>query len=277
MTGGVRPDPARSKPPAPARYVVAVGSGKGGVGKSTMSLNLALALAERGAPVGLLDADLYGPNIPRMVGLTRTEWSGDWTVARRGKQASMTPIERYGIKIMSAGFLLGEDQPMVLDALTMHLLLTQLVRQVAWGQLEYLLIDLPPGTADLQQQVLRDLDLAGAVVVVTPQEVAHLDGRKAVQHYRQARVRVLGGIENMSAFLCPHCGLPSELFARVAPARSMWQMGVEKLGAIPWDAGICRAGDTGCPLLIAEPAAPQATAFRQIAERLAQQLDHIGE
>jgi ATP-binding protein involved in chromosome partitioning len=277
MTSGARPEPARPKPPAPARFVVAVGSGKGGVGKSTVSLNLALALAERGAPVGLLDADLYGPNIPRMVGLTRTEWSGDWTVARRGRQDSLAPVERFGIRIMSAGFLLGEDQPMVLDALTMQLLLTQLVRQVAWGQLEYLLIDLPPGTADIQQHVLRDLDLSGAILVVTPQEVAHLDGRKAVQHYRRARVPILGGIENMSDFVCPHCGTPTELFARVSPSRSMWEMGVDKLGSIPWDAGICRAGDTGRPLLIAEPAAPQAAAFRQIALRLSEHLENAGE
>jgi ATP-binding protein involved in chromosome partitioning len=264
---------ARLQPPAPARFVVAVGSGKGGVGKSTVSLNLALALAERGAPVGLLDADLYGPNIPRMVGLTRTEWSSDWTVARRGKQASMTPIERYGIQIMSAGFLLGEDQPMVLDALTMHLLLTQLVRHVAWDHLEYLLIDLPPGTADLQQHMLRDLTLSGAILVVTPQEVAHLDGKKALQHYRRAGVPILGGIENMSSFLCPHCGEPSELFAPVPPSRSIWEMGVERLGAIPWDAAICRAGDTGRPLLIAEPVSPQATAFRQMAQVLAERLE----
>jgi ATP-binding protein involved in chromosome partitioning len=239
-------------------------------------LNLALALAERGAPVGLLDADLYGPNIPRMVGLTRTEWSGDWTVARRGKQASMTPIERYGINIMSAGFLLGEDQPMVLDALTMHMLLTQLLRHVAWGHLEYLLVDLPPGTADLQQHMLRDFVLSGAILVVTPQEVAHLDGKKALQHYRRAGIPILGGIENMSSFLCPHCGEPTDLFARVAPSRSIWEMGVEKLGAIPWDVSICRAGDTGRPLMIAEPEGLQAASFRQMAEHLAERLESAG-
>ena len=276
MNSGARPEESRLQPAAPARFVIAVGSGKGGVGKSTVSLNLALALAERGAPVGLFDADFYGPNIPRMVGLTRTEWSSDWTVARRGKQATMTPIKRYGLQIMSAGFLLGEDQPMAVDALTMHLLLRQLVRDVAWDGLKYLLIDLPPGTADLQQHMLRDLVLSGAILVVTPQEVAHLDARKALRQYRQAHVPILGGIENMSSFLCPHCGESSELFAPVPSSRSIWEMGVERLGAIPWDAAICRAGDTGRPLLIAEPESPQATAFRQMAALLAERLESAG-
>lgn len=174
--------------PAPARFSIAVASGKGGVGKSTVSLNLALALAETGAAVGLLDADFYGPNIPLMVGLTRKAWSGDWTVARRGRQVALTPLERFGIKLMSAGFLLGEDQPMVLDAITMSLLLGQLTQQVAWGALDYLLIDLPPGTADLQQNLLRNLKLSGVVFVVTPQDVAHLDGKKALQYFRRANV-----------------------------------------------------------------------------------------
>ena len=274
--GGPLPQEARSMPPSLARFVIAVASGKGGVGKSTLSLNLALALAERGLSVGLLDADMYGPNIPLMVGLTRKEWSGDWTVARRGKQASITPIERYGVKIMSAGFLLGEDQPMILDAITMHLLMTQLLRQVAWGNPQYLIIDLPPGTADLQQNLLHDLSLSGVVLVVTPQDVAHLDGKKALQHYRRAGVPILGAIENMSGFLCPHCGEPIDIFARVPSSRAIWAMDVEKLGAVPLDPTISQSGDTGHPLLIAQPASPQATAFRQIAQRLVEKLQASG-
>lgn len=292
MTEGSRPEEARIKPPpwakelrpeevnstpsAPARFVVAVGSGKGGVGKSTVSLNLALALAERGLSVGLLDADMYGPNIPLMVGLTRKTWTGDWTVARRGEQASITPIERYGLKIMSAGFLLGEDQPMIFEALTVRMLLTQLVQQVAWGDLDYLLIDLPPGTADIQQNLLKDLSLSGVVLVVTPQDVAHLDGKKALQHYRRAGVPIVGAIENMSGFLCPHCGQPIDIFARVQPSRAIWAMDVEKLGAVPLDPTISQAGDTGHPLLIAQPASPQATSFRQIAQRLVEKLQAGG-
>jgi ATP-binding protein involved in chromosome partitioning len=271
-----RSERAEAAPPAPARFVVAVGSGKGGVGKSTVSLNLALALAERGAAVGILDADIYGPNIPLMVGLTRKDWSGDWTLARKGKQQTISPIERYSLKIMSAGFLLAEDQPMIFEAMTVHLLLTQLLRQVAWGNLDYLIIDLPPGTADLQQNLLSELTPSGAVLVVTPQDVAHLDGKKALQQYRRAGVPVLGAVENMSGFLCPHCGQPIDIFARVRPSRAIWEMGVEKLGAVPLDPTLSQAGDSGRPLLIAQPDAPQAEAFRQIAQRLTERLEQAG-
>jgi len=267
----------RETPPAPARFVVAVGSGKGGVGKSTVSLNLALALAEGGKAVGLLDADLYGPNIPLMVGLTRKEWTGDWTLARRGKQQTIQPVERYGLTIMSAGFLLGEDQPMTLDALLLRALLTQLVRHVAWGKPDYLIIDLPPGTADLQQNLLRDLTLSGVVLVVTPQDVAHLDGKKALQHYRRANVPILGAIENMSGFLCPHCGQSIDIFARVPDARAIWTMGIEKLGAIPLDPLVSQSGDGARPLLIAHPRSPQADAFRQIARQLQAKLEAGGQ
>ena len=243
------------------------------MGKSTVSLNLTLALAEGGAAVGLLDADLYGPNIPLMVGLTRKEWSGEWTVARKGRQASITPIERYGMKIMSAGFLLGEDQPMALDAITMSLLFQQLLHQVAWGALEYLLIDLPPGTADLQQHLLRELKLSGAVLVVTPQDVAHLDGKKALQYFRRADVPILGAVENMSGFLCPHCGQTIDIFARVPESRAIWQMDVEKLGAVPLDPALSQAGDRGRPLLIAQPESPQTQAFRAIARQVKARLE----
>ncbi len=263
---------ARADKPALARFVIAVASGKGGVGKSTVSLNLALALAEAGAAVGLLDADFYGPNIPLMVGLTRKEWSGDWTVARKGEQALLTPIERYGITLMSAGFLLAEDQPMVLDAITMSLLLRQLTQQVAWGALDYLLIDLPPGTADLQQNLVRELQFSGVVLVVTPQDVAHLDGKKALQYYRRANVPILGAVENMSGLLCPHCGQPVDIFARVPPERALWALGVEHLGAVPLDPALSLAGDRGRPLFIAQPASPQAQAFRAIAERVQERL-----
>jgi len=268
-----QPRDSRPTPAPPARFIIAVGSGKGGVGKSTVSLNLALALAERGKAVGLLDADLYGPNIPLMVGLTRKEWMGDWTLARKGRQQAIHPVERYGLKIMSAGFLLGEDQPMVLEALMVRALLTQLTQQVAWGNPDYLIIDLPPGTADLQQNLLHDLALSGVVLVVTPQDVAHLDGKKALQHYRRAGVPILGAIENMSGFLCPHCGQPVDIFARVSAARAIWAMDVEKLGAIPLDPLVSQSGDRAQPLLIAHPQSPQADAFRQIAQHVTAKLE----
>ncbi|HLV98618.1 MAG TPA: P-loop NTPase [Ktedonobacterales bacterium] len=267
------PEPRDARHTPPARFIIAVGSGKGGVGKSTVSLNLALALAENGKTVGLLDADLYGPNIPLMVGLTRKEWTGNWTLARKGPQPVIQPVERYGLKIMSAGFLLGEDQPMILEAQIVRALLMQLTHQVAWGNPDYLIIDLPPGTADLQQNLLQDLQLSGVVLIVTPQDVAHLDGKKALQYYRRADVPILGAIENMSGFLCPHCGQPVDIFARVSEARAIWTMDVEKLGAIPLDPLVSQSGDRAHPLLVAHPQSAQAAAFRQIAQQLAAKLE----
>jgi ATP-binding protein involved in chromosome partitioning len=263
-----------SAPPPVARYVIAVGSGKGGVGKSTVSLNLALALAQAGAAVGLLDADLYGPNIPLMVGLVREKWGQDWTLAHagRGSQPKIPPVERFGLKIMSAGFLIGEDQPLA-DSGLIRLLAIQFMWQVDWGKLDYLIVDLPPGTADAQQVFVRAVPFAGAILVVTPQDVAHLDAKRAVQMYRRERVPILGGVENMSGFICPDCGAKHDLFPRVPEARSLWAMGVDKLGEIPLDPAVSRAGDTGRPLLITHPDSPQAAAFRAIARALAVKLE----
>jgi ATP-binding protein involved in chromosome partitioning len=216
---------------APAQFIIGVGSGKGGVGKSTVSLNLALALAEGGTSVGLLDADLYGPNIPLMLGLTRSEWAGEWTMASR-TPILFEPMERFGLKVMSMGFLIAEDQPLVLGADTMQFMLSQLIWQVSWGNPRYLIVDLPPGTADIQQMLLREIGFAGAVLVVTPQDVAHLDGKKAVQQYRTAGVRILGAVENMSGFVCPHCGERSAIFPQVRDARAIWSMGVDRLALL---------------------------------------------
>ena len=261
--------------PSPACFTVAIGSGKGGVGKSTLTVNLALALVEGRAAVGVLDADVYGPNIPLMVGLTRKEWTGDWTLVRNpalGKLPLLPPIERYGLKIMSAGFILAEDQPMLLSARTVRLLMRQLVQQVDWGNLDYLIIDLPPGTGDIQQNLLQELALSGAVLVVTPQDVVHLDGKKALQQYRRAGVSLLGAVENMSGFRCPHCGQPVDIFSRVPDSRAIWALGVEKLGTVPLDPAVSQAGDRGCPVLVAHTDSPQATAFRQIAPRVVEKL-----
>src|SRR5579884_672683 len=169
----------KEKTRSPARFTIVVGSGKGGVGKSTISLNLALALAESGVRVGMLDADFYGPNIPLMVGLKRKKWAGDWTMARNramGGEPPIPPTERFGLQIMSAGFIIAEDQPLMLDGSTLRFLVKQLVSGVAWGELGYLVVDLPPGTADVQQQLVGLLEISGALLVVTPQDVAHLDG-----------------------------------------------------------------------------------------------------
>ena len=182
---------------SPARFLVAVASGKGGVGKSTVSLNLALALKESGRAVGLLDADFYGPDIPLMVNLKRSEMAERWLLGRAGG-LRLEPVERYGIRIMSVGFLLAERQALGLGAPLLRGALHQLVHNVDWGDLDYLIVDLPPGTADLQQELLALVPFAGAVLIVGPQDVAHLDGKKVLDLLRQADVPVLGAIENMS-------------------------------------------------------------------------------
>jgi ATP-binding protein involved in chromosome partitioning len=261
---------------SPARHAIAIGSGKGGVGKSTVSLNIALALAHAGALVGLLDADLYGPNIPLMVGLKRDRWLQSWTLARSSRLAaepSIPPMERYGLEIMSAGFLIAEDQPMILDGATVTFMVQQLVRQVAWGDLDYLVVDLPPGTADVQQCLFRELPLSGAVLVVTPQDVAHLDARKGVQMIRRAGLPLLGAVENMSGFHCPHCDQPVDIFSRAPDSRAIWSLGVDLLGRIPLDPALSRAGDAGQPLQVAHPESPQAQAFRNVAQRIAHKLE----
>jgi ATP-binding protein involved in chromosome partitioning len=218
----------------PARFVVAIGSGKGGVGKSTVSRHVAAALARQGLAVGLLDADLYGPDIPLMVNLTRQERAQQWELWRRNG-IRHEPIERHGIKIMSVGFLLGERQALAMPALLLTAALKQLVGQVEWGALDILLIDLPPGTADLQQQLLGVVALDGVVVVVGPQDVAHLAAQKFIDFLQAAGVPTLGGIENMSGLLCPYCGERIEVFPPVADGRSIWSEVVPRLGRIPLD------------------------------------------
>jgi ATP-binding protein involved in chromosome partitioning len=224
----------------PARFVVAVGSGKGGVGKSTVSLRLAIALAKKGQAVGLLDADLYGPDIPLMVGITREERARQWHLWRK-EGVTHEPVERHGVQIMSVGFLIGERQALMLGAPLLTAALRQLVEDVEWGGLDILLLDLPPGTADLQQQLLGVVSLDGAVVIVGPQDVAHLDARKFVDFLRDAGVPIVGGIENMSGLLCPHCGERIEVFPPVAADRSIWSDGVPTLGWIPLDPALAAA------------------------------------
>jgi ATP-binding protein involved in chromosome partitioning len=254
------------------KHVIAVGSGKGGVGKSTVSLNLALALAERGLDVGLLDADLYGPNIPVMVGLTRHRWTEYWTLARPGKEpVRYAPVVRHGLKIVSAGFILGEDQPLGVEALTATTMARQLLDDVEWGDLDYLIVDLPPGTADIQQVLLKAIPVTGALIVATPQYVAHLDARKAVRMYQRHSVPVLGWIENMGPMACPHCGEAVAVFPEVPPARSIRALGIEPLGSIPFDPALGVAGDTGQALVVngsGSGGGGPARAFRAVAETL---------
>jgi ATP-binding protein involved in chromosome partitioning len=225
-----------------ARHVVAVGSGKGGVGKSTVTLNLAFALRRRGWNVGLLDADLYGPDIPLMLNLKREQEAKRWDFWRRG-DVRLEPLEREGLQVMSVGFLLAERQSLTFAAPLLGAALRQLVEQVDWRALDVLLIDLPPGTADLQQQLLGVVSLTGAVVVVGPQDVAHLDARKFLDFLRAADVPILGGVENMAALLCPHCGERIDVFPPAAPERAIWADGVPLLGRIPLDPELARHED----------------------------------
>jgi ATP-binding protein involved in chromosome partitioning len=249
------PDPAK-----PARHVVAVGSGKGGVGKSTVALQLALALARRGLRVGLLDADLYGPDIPLMVGVTREERARQWQLWRR-EGIRLEPFRRHGLAIMSVGLLIGEGQSLTMAAPLLSAALRQLVVEVEWDSPDVLIVDLPPGTADLQQQLLGVVRLDGAVVVVGPQDVAHLDARKFIDFLGDAEVPVLGGIENMSGLVCPHCGKDVDVFPRVAEQRSVWADGVALIGRVPID-----------PVLAASPA-DGSPAFDPIAERVLELLE----
>jgi ATP-binding protein involved in chromosome partitioning len=221
--------------------VVAVASGKGGVGKSTVSLGLARSLGRRGRAVGLLDADVYGPDIPLMLGLKQTRELRRWDLARNPRFGSieLDPVDIDGMKVMSVGFLLAEPQMFAMPAMLASFIGDQLVRNVRWGELEYLIVDLPPGTADLQQHVFRTMGLAGAIIVVGPQDAAHLDARKTLSLIRDAGVTVLGAVENMRGFRCPHCGETVDVFPPVTETRSLFGE-VELLVSVPLDPALAK-------------------------------------
>jgi ATP-binding protein involved in chromosome partitioning len=216
--------------------LVAVASGKGGVGKSTVSLGLARALADAGHDVGLLDADIYGPDIPLMLGLKQTRELRRWELARSARfgRVELEPVEVAGIKVMSVGFLLAEPQMFAMPAMLASFIGDQLVHNVRWGAIEYLIVDLPPGTADLQQHIFATMELTGAILVVGPQDAAHLDARKVLSLLRDAGITVLGAVENMRGLRCPHCGETLDVFPPVAEERSLLRE-VELLVSIPLD------------------------------------------
>ncbi|MEX5219624.1 MAG: Mrp/NBP35 family ATP-binding protein [Nitrospiraceae bacterium] len=241
------------------KHVIAVSSGKGGVGKSTVSVNLAVAMGLSGAKVGLLDADIYGPNIPMMMGIDKTP---------EQKDGKISPAESHGIKLISMGFFVPEDQAVVWRGPMVHTAIQQLFRDVLWGELDYLLIDLPPGTGDAQLTLSQLVSLSGAITVTTPQEVALHDVRKGMMMFEKVNVPLLGIVENMSYFVCGHCGERTEIFAHGGGERAAETLGVPFLGRVPIDPAIREGGDTGRPLVVADPASPQAKAFRDIAGRV---------
>ena len=240
--------------------IVAVASGKGGVGKSTVAANLALALKANGLKVGVLDADIYGPSMPRMLGISGRPTSED------GK--TLRPMENYGLQCMSMGFLVPEDTAMIWRGPMVMSALNQMLRDVAWGELDILVVDLPPGTGDAQLTMAQQVPLAGAVIVSTPQDIALIDARRGLSMFQKVDVPVLGIIENMSYFLCPHCGERSEIFSHGGARREAEKLGVEFLGEVPLDLAIRETSDDGQPITISDPGSAHAQLFREIAAKV---------
>jgi ATP-binding protein involved in chromosome partitioning len=252
------------KPLANAHNVIAVGSGKGGVGKSTTAVNLALALAAEGLKVGVLDADVYGPSIPTMLGLSGKPDSPD------GK--SILPMRAYGIEAMSIGLLVGDDTPMIWRGPMATQALTQLLRDTRWGDLDVLIVDLPPGTGDIQLTMAQKIPVAGAVVVTTPQEVATMDARKALKMFEKVDIPVLGLVENMAAHVCSQCGHSEHIFGEGGAQWMSQQYGVPVLGSLPLQIAIREQGDAGKPIVVAQPDSAAAQAYRMTARALLARL-----
>jgi ATP-binding protein involved in chromosome partitioning len=242
------------------RAVVAVASGKGGVGKSTVAANLALALARLGQRVGLLDVDIYGPSVPTMFGIH------DRPVVIDNR---IQPYERWGVKLMSIGFILDTDTPVIWRGPMVMKAIEQLMGDVDWGELDVMVLDMPPGTGDAQLTVVQKLGLAGAVIVSTPQDVALIDARKGLAMFRKMDVPVLGLVENMATFVCPSCGHETAIFRSGGGERTARELDVPFLGSIPLDAEIAEGGDAGVPIVVKQPDGPHAAAFRGVATAVA--------
>jgi ATP-binding protein involved in chromosome partitioning len=276
--GGVRPESAHRHPPQPpggspmsrqaeipgVAAVIAVASGKGGVGKSTTALNLALGLRDLGLRVGLLDADIYGPSVPRLTGIhNKPELNDD---------RKMIPIERFGLSIMSIGFLVEEDTAMIWRGPMVMSAITQMLRDVAWGTLDVLVVDMPPGTGDAQLTLAQNVPLKGAVIISTPQDLSLIDARRGLAMFKKVNVPVLGIVENMSYFQCPHCGTKSDIFGHGGARHEAERLGVPFLGEIPLHMAIRETSDAGTPVVVSEPDGPHAAMYRAIGEKVRDQL-----
>jgi ATP-binding protein involved in chromosome partitioning len=253
---GVQPN---LKPLASIKNIIAVASGKGGVGKSTVAVNVALALQAEGARVGMLDADIYGPSQPRLLGTKATPTSPD------GKH--MHPIEAHGLQVMSIGFLINEAEPMIWRGPMVTQALMQLFQETLWQDLDYLVIDLPPGTGDVQLSLSQRIPVSGAIIVTTPQDLALIDAQKGLAMFEKVSVPVLGVVENMALFCCPNCGHESRIFGEGGGAQLSQQFGVTLLGSVPLEAEIRRLSDAGQPLVVSQPDAPASLIYQHIARQ----------
>ncbi|HUL75195.1 MAG TPA: Mrp/NBP35 family ATP-binding protein [Vicinamibacterales bacterium] len=258
----VRPEAGRA-PVDGVKNVIAVGAGKGGVGKTTVAVNLAVALAQRGSRVALLDGDMYGPNVPIMLGL-KTQLETD------GKK--IVPAERYGLQVVSLGFLTQDDAPVIWRGPMLHGAIQQFFRDVRWNDVDYLIVDMPPGTGDVALSLSQTVPVAGAIVVTTPQAVSLADTRRAVQMYRKLNIPPIGLVENMSYFVCPDCGHESDVFGKGGGEQLATDMKVPFLGRIPLYAPVRAGGDAGVPIVLGDPESPPARALVAAAERVAQQV-----
>src|ERR1700720_3213878 len=266
--GAPQPQQMPERQPIPGvKNLVAIASGKGGVGKTTVAVNLALALAKLGSKVGLLDADVYGPNVPIMLGTTQEPLA---TMDKR-----IVPVEVAGLKMISMGLLNPGDKPMIWRGPMLHSVITQFLRSVQWGELDHLVIDLPPGTGDVQLTLIQTVAVTGAVVVTTPSAVALADVRKAIEMFRQVNVEVLGVVENMSTFACPHCGKPIDIFGHGEGAKTAQAYGVPLLGEIEIDPRIRVGGDTGKPVALLGAKSLGAKSMYDLARAVTTRLEAI--
>jgi ATP-binding protein involved in chromosome partitioning len=247
--------------------IIAVGSGKGGVGKTTLAVNLAIVLAKLGHKVGLLDADVYGPNVPLMLGISaQPKIAGDNRI---------TPIEVHGLKVISVGFLNPGDKPLIWRGPMLHSIIRQFLGSVEWGQLDYLVVDLPPGTGDVSLSLIQTVPLTGAIVVSTPSDVSLQDARKAIEMFRQMKVDVVGMVENMSYFVCPHCHQQTDIFSRGGAEKTAAQFEVAYLGAVQLDPDIRKAGDTGKPVVLEGEDSASARSLYEFARKVMARVAEI--
>ena len=242
------------------KHVIAVASGKGGVGKSTTACNLALGLKTLGLKVGLLDADIYGPSMPKLLGIHGKP--------RLLENRVLEPMEAYGIKVMSIGFLVEEEAAMIWRGPMVMSAITQMLREVAWGDLDVLVVDMPPGTGDAQLTMAQATPLAGAVIVSTPQDLALIDARRGVSMFKRVEIPILGIVENMATFVCPHCGQSSHIFGHGGARDEAARLDVPFLGEVPLNMTIRELSDAGCPVVVAEPEGPHARTYRDIAQQV---------